>query len=77
MAERVNTGGTVDFEYSKEDMDRIRNTDTDSTRDFKEGLKKHYSELEERRKRNKIFLEIMAILAVVIIIGIVVYWYLL
>lgn len=37
MTEKVNTGGTKEFIYTKEDMKRIRSEDTPSTKDFKEG----------------------------------------
>ncbi|KYK24797.1 hypothetical protein AYK26_02870 [Euryarchaeota archaeon SM23-78] len=38
---RVSTGGVKEFVYSKEDMDRIRSTDTKATKDFKKAYYKH------------------------------------
>jgi ferric-dicitrate binding protein FerR (iron transport regulator) len=46
MTEHRHTGGTKTFSYSKEDAERIRKTDTSSTRAFKEA----YAEYQTKRK---------------------------
>jgi hypothetical protein len=50
MAERKSTGGMKEFSYSKEELSRIRSTDTASTRAFKEA----YSDWQTRRAEEKI-----------------------
>jgi ribosomal protein L7Ae-like RNA K-turn-binding protein len=39
MPERKLTGGSKEFSYSKEDAERIRSTDTESTKAFKAAYK--------------------------------------
>jgi uncharacterized membrane protein (DUF106 family) len=55
MAERKHTGGTREIRYTKEDDERIRNTDTESTRAFKNALYAHQAKrkLEEIKKLEK------------------------
>jgi hypothetical protein len=66
MSERKITGGTKEFAYSKEDMQRIRSTDTDSTKAFKAAykdwqLKKGEERIEEELKRERFKLMLIAI----------------
>jgi|GEM_PF-4907688 len=54
MAERRETGGAKEFHYTKEESERIRLTDTSSTKAFKESYhswnaKKEQKELERLR----------------------------
>lgn len=61
MAYNRKTGGTKEFHYNKEDMERIQNEDTDSTREFKETYhnwrktgrkpKKHFHDVNQNHKR--------------------------
>ena len=41
--ETVHTGGTKEFVYTEEDRKRIESEDTESTGDFKNVLRDHYS----------------------------------
>jgi hypothetical protein len=45
MTERRSTGGRKEFSYTEEDLERIRNTDTPPTKEFKE----EYRKWQERR----------------------------
>jgi hypothetical protein len=50
MAERHNTGGNQEFHYEKEDLERIRKTDTGSTKEFKKAYQDWQAKrLEEKR----------------------------
>ena len=49
MAERHNTGGAKEFQYKKEDLERIRKTDTESTKE----LKKAYQQWQAKRIEEK------------------------
>ena len=49
MAYKANTGGTKEFHYTDEDLERIRNTDTKSTREFKDALRE-WREKQEYKK---------------------------
>lgn len=48
------TGGTKEFHYTKEDLDRIRKTDTESTKKFKEAYK-HWEMNQRIRKEEQAF----------------------
>ncbi len=50
MAERHNTGGSQEFNYKKEDLERIRKTDTESTKAFKEAYKGWQAKREEEKR---------------------------
>jgi hypothetical protein len=47
MREGHETGGTKRFEYSKEDLERIRNSETESSLEFKKAYK-HWKEHPEQ-----------------------------
>lgn len=64
MRETVKTGGTKEFVYTKEDMKRIRSSDTDFTREFKEA----YHKWQERRAKIKQVKNIATITLLVLII---------
>jgi len=51
MTHTRKTGGLKEFRYSKEDDKRIESQDTESTKEFKESLSKHYDESPQRKKR--------------------------
>lgn len=55
MTERRHTGGTREIRYTKEDDERIRNTDTDASRAFKSALYAHQAKkkLDEIHKLEK------------------------
>lgn len=73
MGERVNTGGTKSFNYTSEDLERIRKTDTEPTKEFKTALSEHYATIEERKRKNhKLWtIIIVAIIIALFIIGLV------
>jgi len=69
MSERKVTGGTKEFHYTNKDAERIRKTDTSSTKAFKESYKmwqeeQHARKLEEemRRERRRLTLILAAVL---------------
>jgi hypothetical protein len=73
MPERHTTGGTKEFRYSKEDLERIQRTDTIRTREFKEALRTwraHRGEerrlAEEFRKRRRMIVIILVLLAIML-----------
>ena len=77
MSERRSTGGSKEFHYSKEELDRIRKTDTASTKKFKESYRKweeHRAqerieeEIARKRQRNMLFLVIMLIIFAIILL---------
>jgi hypothetical protein len=54
MTHRVNTGGSKEFRYTNEDLERIRSEDTEPTREFKKALRgwrgdKEYKKQNRRR----------------------------
>ncbi|HIH24047.1 TPA: hypothetical protein HA251_03375 [Candidatus Woesearchaeota archaeon] len=74
MPERHNTGGQKSFHYSKEDLERIRTTDTASTKEFKAALaewrtRRAEERIEEekfaKRRRTMILLLIFLFLALI------------
>jgi hypothetical protein len=76
MAERRSTGGAKEFSYSKEDLARIRATDTKSTKQFKESYQKwqemkQQEKVEEaifrKRQRNMLLIVIMLITFAIIL----------
>lgn len=70
MAERHNTGGAKSFHYSKEDLERIRTTDTSSTKEFKKALSEWRAHREQerlleeefRKKRNMMVIVLIMLL---------------
>lgn len=79
MTERHNTGGQKSFHYSKEDLERIRTTDTGSTKEFKRALeewraRRAEERIEEekfaKRRRTMILLLIFLFLALVFLTAI-------
>jgi hypothetical protein len=77
MSERKATGGAKEFSYTNEDMQRIRSTDTSSTKAFKEGYKKWQEQriiekAEEERfakqRRNMIILLLLLFGALIVLI---------
>jgi hypothetical protein len=68
--ERKSTGGAKEFSYSREELARIRATDTNSTKEFKESYRKWQEmrsqekveeEIFRKRQRNMLFIVIMLI----------------
>lgn len=77
MPERKSTGGSKEFSYTKEDLERIRKTDTGSTKEFKDAYRKWQEERivqrqEERhfaeRRRNLVFLLILLFLMIAVLL---------
>ena len=66
MTERRITGGSKEFSYSKEDLHRIRTTDTASTKAFKQAyndyrMKRGDEKVEQELKRERRKLLLIAI----------------
>lgn len=80
MSERKSTGGTREFSYSKEDLERIRKTDTHATKDFKEAYHKWEKERIHARadmqrlhaERKKLIYAMTAVIALLCIIALVI-----
>jgi hypothetical protein len=53
--ERKHTGGTKEIRYQKEDLARIRSTDTGSTARFKEALQTYTRERKAERELERHF----------------------
>ncbi len=70
MTERKHTGGTHEIRYTKEDDERIRNTDTSSTRAFKNALYAHQAKkkLEEIKKLEKQQAQMKGIIILLIVL---------
>ena len=69
MAERRATGGSKEFHYDKEDLERIRTTDTDSTRAFKEAAQEYSVRRREEREFERIQEHRMRLTFVVVGLG--------
>jgi hypothetical protein len=70
---RTISGGTKDFVQDKEHTRRVQSTDTASTKDFKEDLKRYYRDLDVRkaRKRKKMFIYIWIAVGIMIGLGLI------
>jgi hypothetical protein len=55
MAETRHTGGAKTFSYTNEDLERIRSTDTSSTKDFKDAYAKWQAHRAEEKLLEKEF----------------------
>ena len=70
MAETSQTGGEKQFSYSKEDDERIRSEDTDSTRDFK----REYDKWQDSKNNNRLNIKIFLIILIIIIFALLFYY---
>jgi hypothetical protein len=73
MAERKVTGGSREFRYRKEDLERIRSTDTGSTKEFKDAyrkweVKKEEEKIEKELKRQRVRLVMIAVILTMLLI---------
>ena len=77
MAERKTTGGTKEFAYTKEDMERIRSTDTPSTKAFKDAYRqwdaqRRVERIEEqkfrRQRRNMALLLVLLFVMLIVLV---------
>ena len=82
MPETRSTGGAKQFQYKKEDLERIRSTDTQSTKAFKESLRKwneskiKEKELEKLVQEQRKRLLWIAIVLVLLALALLLVWFL-
>ena len=76
MGEISHTGGTQEFSYTKEDSERIRSEDTDSTKDFKDAYdgwrgERKESELARKSLYRRLFIGIGFVVSLLLLLFIV------